>query len=136
MSKNLIPVIAECLGVRIGEEFDVNVPYMGKARYCRYKLTDRGLLRKDGDWIPASGFLEGLVCGDFEISKLPYEPKVNDVYWTYAIDIFEPVSVVWLNYATDYARKLTGIVFRTEEEAIEARAAKYKELTGKEWESR
>lgn len=133
---NLIPVIAKELGVEIDEEFDVNIPFMGQAKYYRYKLTNIGLWRRgDGvDWVPASGSLERLVCGDYEIIKLPFEPKLVEAYWTYSYTNFSVVKVRWHLDAEDYYCKACGCVFRTKEEAIKARPAKYKELTGKDWE--
>ena len=43
-------------------------------------------------------------------------------------------AVVRLNDIRKGATKSCGCVFRTKEEALAARPAKYKELTGKEWE--
>lgn len=126
MSNNLIPVIAKELGVEIGEEF--------KLDGLKYRFTDTQLevlSYPTKTWVMST--IKFNYLNTTKVIKLPYEPKVNDVYWTYAMDDFEPVSVVWLNYATDYTRKLTGTVFRTKEETIEARPAKYKELTGKDW---
>lgn len=135
MANNLIPVIADCLGIRIGEEFDVNIPYMGKTRWCRYKLTNKGLVRKreTGEWWSSPGFLERLICGDYEISKLPFEPKDGERYFSYAGNDFGTLYTMWTGTATNYLHKATGCIFRTEAEAIVARPAKYKELTGKEW---
>lgn len=135
MTKNLIPVIAEKLGVEIGEEFDVNIPYMGTTRWCRYKLTNKGLVRKreTGEWWSSPGFLERLICGDYEISKLPYKPKYSEEYWTYTGGAWNVADALWEDRAIDCVRKHCGCVFRTKEEAIAARPAKYQTLTGKEW---
>lgn len=127
MIKNLIPVIAKEFGVEIGEEFELQGYLGSKHRFNEDRLE----VSFGNEWIKSGLTINAL--GNIEIIKLPYNPKVNDVYWTYALDNFELVSVVWLNHATDYTRKVTGTVFRTKEEAIAARPKKYRELTGKEW---
>jgi hypothetical protein len=138
MSKNLIPVIADHLGIQIDEEFDVNISYMGEAKYHRYKLTKQGLVRKKGtdEWGSSPGFLERLVCGDFEITKLPYEPKYGEKYWTYAgsdgYGSWGIYHATWTDSAGDYIYKSAGCIFRTKEEAVTALSEKYKELTGRE----
>lgn len=134
MSKNLIPVITDCLGVRIGEEFDVNIPYKGQAKYHRYKLTNIGLLRRRNgvDWVSASGFLERLVCGDYEIIKLPFKPVLHEEYWTYDRN-WNFVTVAWSNNFFDYLALKNGCVFRTYDEVHDARMSKYEELTGRKW---
>lgn len=128
MTKNLMPIIAKELGVELGEEFEIK----GIALY-KYRINNDKLEVKvwGGKWELST--LSVSLLGNIEIIRLPFNPKVNDVYWTYALDNFEPVSVVWLNHATDYTRKVAGTVFRTKEEAITARPAKYQKLTGKEW---
>jgi hypothetical protein len=139
MSKNLIPIIADHLGIQIDEEFDVNIPHAGKG-YYRYKLTKQGLVRKEetGEWCSSSGFLEKLICGDFEIIKLPYEPKYGEKYWTYAgsdgYGGWGFYHATWTDSAGDYVYKSAGCIFRTKEEAIATLFEKYKQLTGKELE--
>lgn len=127
---NLIPIICKKLGVEVGEEFKVSV-----VPEVIYRFTEAGLecvpVDSKFQWELSTLSFNNLIAT--EIIKLPFEPKVNDVYWTYALDNFEPVSVVWLNHATDYTRKIAGTVFRTKEETIKARPVKYEELTGNKW---
>ncbi len=138
MSKNLIPIIADHLGIQIDEEFDVNIPCMGEAKYHRYKLTKQGLARKKetGEWGSTHGFLERLICGDYEISRLPFKPKYGEKYWTYAgSDGYGGWGFyhgTWTDSAGDYIYKSAGCIFRTKEEAVEAFNEKYKQLTGRE----
>lgn len=139
MANNLIPIIADHLGINIDEEFDVNIPYMGKPKYHRYKITKQGLVKKreTGEWGSTPGFLERLVCGDFEIIRLPFEPKYGEEYWTYAGgDGYGGWGLhrdTWDNSTLNYIFKSSGCIFRTKEEAIKALPEKYKQLTGKEW---
>lgn len=135
MSKNLVPIIAKELGVEIGEEFNVT----GYAKTIRFKFDETGLLwidecEKIWAYTDVSTFFR-LIDGDVEIIKLPFEPKTGDEYWTYS-ETWEVEDWVWTYDFLDLVYKRVGIVFRNKEEAINARPAKYKELTGKEWESR
>jgi hypothetical protein len=71
--------------------------------------------------------------GDVEVIKIPFEPQEGEKYWSYWGD-WEIEYYLWEGKRTvAQLRKACGCVFRTEEEAIKARPAKYKELTGKEW---
>ena len=128
MSKNLIPIIAKLFGVEIGEEFEIQGEPGSK-----YRLNEDELEVSFGsEWIRSGLTINAL--GNIEIIKLPFEPKHDEKYWTYNID-WQVDEWTWMSDAEDYCKKACGCVFRTEEEAIKARPAKYKELTGKEWEN-
>lgn len=130
MVKNLIPIIAKELGVEIGEEFKVSaVPEV------IYRFTETCL-----ECVPVnSEFRWGLSTLSFnhlittQIIKLSFEPQMNERYYTFT-GSWEIVDTLWRNRPCDYGRKAISCVFRTQEEALKARPAKYKELTGKEWE--
>lgn len=129
MGKNLIPIIAKELGVEIGEIFRIE-----QSDYF-YRFSKERLERRfptGCEWNESTMTIGNLQYA--EIVKLPYEPKYGDLYWTYWREDFSVIRDYWRNTTTDYAFKLAGIVFRTQGEALEARPAKYKELTGKEWE--
>ena len=133
MGKNLIPVIAKELGVKIGEEFNVT----GYAKTIRFKFDKTGLLwidecEKIWAYTDVSTFFR-LIDGDNEVIKPPFKPKENEKYWTYFGDKFSVEYTFWGNTTFDYGFESIGCVFRTKEEAIKARPAKYKELTGKDW---
>lgn len=141
MSKNLIPVITDCLGVRIGEEFKLK--YNGNdyiLKNCEkekiYRFTETELEEQDyydnNMWHGATFALDNIVYGIYEIVKLPFKPKTGYQYWSYN-KAWEVESWVWMNDLLDLVYERIGIVFRTKEEAIAARPAKYRELTGKEW---
>lgn len=130
MGKNLIPIIAKELGVEIGEEFRIAGSPAIKYRFKNNKME--GQYTVNDDWEIATPLINSL--GDVEVIKLPFEPKEGDYYWTYAGDDFCIIRLNWNNrHVYDWMCKACGCVFRTEEEAIKARSAKYKELTGKEW---
>jgi hypothetical protein len=82
-------------------------------------------------WETSMGLINKL--GDVEVIKIPFEPQEGEYYWTYNGDAFCIVETDWTGFASEYCKKACGCIFRTEAEAIKARPAKYKELTGKEW---
>lgn len=147
---NLIPKICELLGVEIGEEFNAkhaNIEKIltnSKEEPAIFKFGNDGLYAKCSD---GSGdfFLIGMgnfLKGDYEIVKLPFEPKENEEYWSV---IFSPFSInrkelsvnryIWQeNYSCHYELKYCGNCFRTEAEAERHRFEIYEKLTGKKWE--
>lgn len=133
---NLIPKIAEMLGVEIGEEFEAN----GKT----VKFTEDGLIRynKDGIgrewWSNAECTLIGLINGTYEVKKPPFEPKDGEKYWTVywkgIVDMPCAVYETWRGDSCDFANKVSGNCFRTEAEAERHKYEIYEKLTGKKWE--
>lgn len=120
MSKNLIPQIAQMLGVELGEEFKI------KGREgAIYKFIVDGLLVSYDDaekvYTATHVPLVGLVRGDIEIVKLPWKPKKGEGYWTF--DVFfgsgkwAVASFVWGDEVFDKAVLKAGWVYRTREEA-------------------
>ena len=137
---NLIPKIAELLGVEVGEEFGIQEVEDCDTEMFRfkYRFTQTELQFKSGDyWIPAT-VPTSLLMGKAEIKKLPFEPKDGEQYWI----------VVWTNdniFTTEFAwkeisciccgHKYCGNVFRSEEEAEKHKFEIYEKLTGKKWEN-
>lgn len=134
MTKNLIPIIAKELGVEIGEEFAIEGD-VGRYRFTKTNLEWLDVDHYAEDWIAAEDCVAAsLVYGFSEIIKLPFEPKVGEIFWTYW-QSWQVTNFVWVDGFTNHClRKSCGLIFRTEAEALAARPAKYKELTGKEWE--
>lgn len=124
MAKNLIPKIAQMLGVAIGEEFKIK-GFDGLI----YKLTDAGLELTTVDdqktkWFDP-GALNSLLKGKMEIVKLPWKPTLNKGYWTFTVRDFLESSPrtwtirpgIWENHPIDIALLNKGWVYRTKEEA-------------------
>jgi hypothetical protein len=83
MGKNLIPIIAKELGVEINEPFKI----VGNGDSL-WRFTETNLQFYDNhfqdDWVnvkPQS--VATLVLETPEIIKLPFEPKVGEIFWTY-----------------------------------------------------
>ena len=126
MAKNYMADIAKMLGVELGEEFKID------GRETKYKFTENGLYfyAPDG-WYPSSNDLfVKLMTGEKEIVKLPWQPKVGDVYyrpWRYFTGA---TSIYWDNAVEDFALKEAGMIFRTAEECEAALPALRKKYLG------
>lgn len=141
MSANLIPVITRALGLQIGEEFKLE-NYGSK---CRFTVDNLQIYNVYGPeevcgWVdlPRETLCD-LITGRIKIEKSSFNiPTYGVPYWTYKHIKEDPKGwyprrILWDGFEADYLRLASGCVFLTREEAIAARPAKYKEITGKEW---
>ena len=125
MSKNLMPQIAEMLGIELGEEFKVegDKDFEQKTFY----LTARGLKVKLDQCpekeIPAMAVLDSLLFGDTEIIKMPWKPKVGGQYYSFGgrflrdPTVWIVVDIIWQGLAYDVAMFDKGWVYKSKEEA-------------------
>ena len=122
---NLIPQIAEMLGVELGEEFKV-VSKDGSERACR--ITYAGLLVSGSSY--SKRLLMDIVCGEAEIIKLPWKPKEGDTFCSFDIRYGKWVvcSYMWVRVPCDYALLDKGWIYRTKEAAQAALPDVAKEL--------
>lgn len=109
--ENLMPKVAELLGVGIGEEFELkHIPYL-------FKVTEEGVRRReaDGKWYPA-GLFDGLFTGEYEIIKKTWKPK--DGHRFYYITFYGNLLEDY--YECDNTRDITlyktGNCFKTRDE--------------------
>lgn len=107
--------VARMLGVELEEEFNI------KDSRVFYKIANKGLYYKfNTTWYPSSNDLfVKLIMGKVEIIKLPWKPKVGDVYYRprdYHTAFSEAVTDFWRDTVNDFALKEAGMIFRTEEE--------------------
>ena len=127
---NLIPEIAKMLGVKIGEEFEV------ENDVCLHRFTENGLeYRVCGVW-SACARLNLILNGTEKIIKLPFEPKDGEPVWV--VNFYDESNVftlrtIWHDTMIGYAIKQSGNCFRTEAEAEAHKFEIYEKLTGKKW---
>lgn len=133
MSKNLIPQIAQMLGVELGEEFKIK----GYGELT-YKFDNDGLrVRCSNDarkFNPtASTSFTALLAGKDEIIKLPWKPKQDETFYTFGIHATENkwvvVSVKWWDNVKNLALYKIGWVYRSQAEAEAALPAVAKEMS-------
>lgn len=130
MAKNLIPQIAQMLGVEIGEEFKVK----GDDE-TTYIFTDDGLkLTYDGGIgmveISSDAAFAALVNGKDEIVKIPWKPKMYEEYWTFGKlgKQWTVGALVWKGLPYEILLLDKGWVYRTRAEAEAALPAVAKEM--------
>ena len=122
---NKMKEIAGIFGLELGEEFTIN----GRSsEYYPYVFTEDGLVDKDGDGVSIP---IDLLRGVYTIEKLPFNPKEGERYYTIGLCL-TVFSHHWTNGNYDKERKLLGVVFRTEQEAIEYLSIYKKRLKGEE----
>lgn len=116
MAKNLMPNVCKMLGVEISEEFKIR----GDDRTCFIDLDGLHLdyhLASDED----DAMLHDLLCGEVEIIKIQWKPKLNERYWTFMSSLeggkLYVLNYMWDNSVIDVALHKVGWVFRTCEEA-------------------
>ena len=133
---NLIPKIAELLGVEIGEEFKFSAD-----DDIKHKFSEGGLMYeslKQGEWKLEQHYtFYRLLRGDLEIINLPFEPKEGDAYYFMVLTTKELTisrTIFNSNSTIDLMRKYCGNCFRTEAEAEKHKYEVYEKLTGKKWE--
>lgn len=115
--------VAELLGVKIDEEFDIE----GHA-YNPHRLTYVEMLDCNGTL--ESRALVKLLRGEYKIVKRPFKPREGEDYW-YVGGVGTICSTSNLHETRDYLRISSGNCFRTREEArahAEEWVQKYKEF--------
>lgn len=132
MSKNLISEIAKLLGVEIGEKFIIE----NAEHNLQVVLVADGLHVTKDDFLGSSNskLLQNVLCGLFEVKKLPWEPKYKETYYRPNITYKEVSNSIWRGGTFDYSLKELGMVYRTREEAEAHFAEDYERLTGKKLE--
>lgn len=136
---NYMAKIAEMLGVELGEVF-----CMKHSRFHQqlreYQITENGFLSRDnscGEWSPyAAVDFERLFCGQIEIIKRPWKPKIHNSYWALfggVNDEPEALCTTWNGSVFDLMYYKNGCVYRTKEECERNKKSDYEKLTGEKW---
>ena len=125
-------IVEKVLPVDIGEEFNIILDTGAYSIHNPFKFTETDLVNNDGDAL--NSYISTLITQEYKIEKIPFLPKVGEKYWTYIDDITLLVVAYyhWENSYYDKERKLLGIVFRTEQEAIDYLPTWEKRLEGEE----
>ena len=132
---NLIPKLAELLGVEIGEEFKLKSDEAGEYDEI-YRFDENAALQmKNRCGWEMSSRLAGVLAGDIEIIKLPFAPKYEEVYFcvSWGKNTIYIEDYHWEGDSIDYQRMYCGNCFRTRSEAAAHKFEIYEKLTGKKW---
>ena len=129
MAKNLIPQIAQMLGVELGEEFKIDT-----SGDDIFQITESGVwMRKGidkGDWVEKPFEFVMLCNGDAEIIRLPWKPKMYEEYWTFGKlgKQWTVGTLSWKELPYEILLLGKGWVYRTRAEAKTALPAVAKEM--------
>ena len=101
---NLIPKIAEMLGVEVGEEFKVtryaNVVFSFDETSLQFFAT------LTNDWREVSDELYKMIMkGDTEVERLPFKPKNGEQYYRIFLHRDGDITInrdTWVDWTTDY----------------------------------
>lgn len=130
---NLIPDIAESLGVEICEKFYIrdtvdNGILSTNGVKIAFDFSDKGL--RSPVCTNNSLILMYLLNGRYEIVKKVFKPKIGDTYWS-TEHAMAAGEYKWNNDIVDFANYALGNCFRTKEEAIKNATRIYDELKKK-----
>ena len=132
MSKNLIPEIAQMLGVELGEEFKIDT-----SGDDIFQITESGVwMRKGidkGEWVEKPFEFVMLCNGDAEIIRLPWKPKKGELVYTFCFcigsnDKWTVTWRHWENRVEEIALLKAGWIYRSRAEAERALPAVAKEM--------
>lgn len=130
MAKNLIPQIAQMLGVAIGEEFKIKDKHGEFVSDKTYKFSENDLMYFHQDdniyRIVSRTTLCSLLNSNYKVVKLPWKPKAGEQYYSFGgrligdPSIWIVIEAAWQGLAYDVAMFDKGWVYRTKEEAESA----------------
>lgn len=132
---NLMSMIATQLGVKIGEEFNIEESgKVGLKTKGTYVFQPDGIkANSDTPFVDTKNVLNGLCVGYYEVVKLPYKPKQNDIYYIVG---FAPgneglvvVPRMWQGTIADLENFYCGNCFPTKEKGEENKLGVYDRLT-------
>ena len=110
--ENLWELVAKARGVKLNEEF----LYSFNGPKYKYRISGKGLeVYENGQWYSSSRS-NAFIRGGGKIERLPFRQQKGDVYYTFYFNK-EVIDSDWNDSSVDYTRLLSGVVFRTIEEA-------------------
>lgn len=121
---NLIPQIAEMLGLKLGEEFKIDT-----SGDDIFRITESGVWMRKGidkeEWLEKPFEFVMLCNGDAEIIRLPWKPKKGELVYTfcYCIGSNDKWTVTWRHWGNrveEIALLKAGWIYRSRAEAERA----------------
>lgn len=119
---NYMREIASLLGVELGESFKL-VDDNGGKYHNYYRFTnEKGIEESDdnANWESAiPGILKWILMGEIRIIKLPWKPKMNEIYYTPSIsNIVGYNHFHWVEDDMDIRYYNSGLVCKTREREL------------------
>ncbi len=117
---NYMAKVAEMFGVELGEKFKLKDKLLREECLNEYYIdyySFYSVIGKTPCLDPVS--LERVLCGRYELVKLPWKPKNGDVYWYLEIGGEKALcKTIWNNSTFDLAMYKLGKIYRTRSEAV------------------
>lgn len=118
---NRMSSVANLLGMELGEVFRIKDYPNFPETYFRF--ADDGLMQSVNrtSWHSAPAWMwKGLITGALKITKLPWKPSYNDIYYMpTVVSRGKYLKLFWTGSEADKSSYQQGLVYRTKEEAIE-----------------
>ena len=127
-NNNKMKELAMIFGLELGEEFNIKYNNGAYVEFTPHRFTEEGLIDKDGD---GTHILSRLLQGDYTIEKLPFRPEEGQRYYTIGLGL-KVIHHYWTRSNYDLERKLLGVVFSSEKEAVAYLPIHKKRLEGEE----
>lgn len=130
MSKNLIPQIAQMLGVDIGEDFKIKGYNEQTYRFDADGLKVIYSYQKKKRLTFANVMLSSLLAGTVEIVNIPWKPKNGEEYYTFSLSAGEWIVCrqSWANHPIDFALLDKGWIYHSKKGAEDALPALAEEM--------
>lgn len=132
MAKNYMADVAKMLGVKLGEQFRLRRIIDQKCLKDTYVFDENGFWGKTKGckryYNVQSTVWQFLFTGDYEVVKLPWEPKYGETYFRPGGNFEYTVKSIWENFPAEFALKEAGMIFKTKaacEAALPALRKKY-----------
>ena len=116
---NLIPTIREALGLQENEEFHIRFDE-DYVSFSKFRFTKECIEEiYENGWFKTEEFvLNKLINGEYEVVKLPWEPKESGTYNYVNFYNGQIVQTIYVeNCISDKTRVESGNCYRTKEEA-------------------
>lgn len=129
MAENLMPKVAELLGVEVGEEFIIEDADLT----ITVVLTMNGfnIIRPNNVEESNNNLLLKVLQGLYKVKKKTWEPKEEETFFYPDVFYRNVGSRPWSSNSTvALALKALGMIYRTREEAEEHFVKDYEKLTG------
>lgn len=135
---NLIPMIRETLGLEIEEEFQL-VKSDGTTYNLKYRFADNDKLQwfdpYTSCWNMSSPtVLEKIIYGQVTIKKLPFKPKVGELYYFISLDNGDAMGACYYSGMSHHKLRVkSGNCYCTREEAEKHSDEWMSKVYGKDW---
>lgn len=136
---NMIPMIREALGLEIEEEFQLLLKSDGATYNSKYRFANNDTLQwfdpDAGCWnMSLPTMLEKIIYGQVTIKKLPFKPKVGELYYFISLDNGDAMGAYYHSDMSHHKLRVkSGNCYYTREEAEKHSDEWMSKVYGENW---